>query len=53
MAETKTIETKLEPDLGLRLELKLGPLKPGPPGIPVLKVTNYRPSFGKIPKIPV
>jgi len=25
----------------------------GPPGIPVLKVTNSRPSFGKIPKIPV
>jgi len=27
--------------------------QPGPPGIPVLKVTNSRSSFGKIPKIPV
>jgi len=25
----------------------------GPPGIPVLKVTNSRSSFGKISKIPV
>src|SRR6218665_544904 len=27
--------------------------KPGPSGFPVLKVTNSRSSFGKIPKIPV
>jgi len=34
MAETTTIETKLEPDLGQRLKLTLGPLKQGPPEFP-------------------
>ena len=50
MPQNVQLKVSLPRDVNKNKQL---PFRAGPPGFPVLKVTNSRSFFGKIPKIPV